>query len=411
MGLGVAWGAPPAGVGRAGPRRGGRGRVDRLGVAAGALDQLLQLGRQLDLGGRGGVALRGPGLGGRRARHRRVRRVDARLVRAQPRVAVAEELLVGGVARRLVAVGAALRHRRAHPQLVADGVEAVGGHRLPEEVVDQRLEAGEPAARGVGRGVRGGGRGQRGARVVVHRAAAVVQALQGLAQRLDGAGRLAGQCAQGGQLPAALAEALGGRDGRLSEPAQRGPGRLGERAQALEQRGGGRRRPLEVARQRRALPGQVRQLRHGGPQLGQEAGQPAHALAQLGPARRAGLGRAARLADEVGHVAAALVQARDHGVRVGDELLDRLVLVAQDPQRLAGLAQAGERAPQHRLDVLGAAGQAGAQRGHEQAQPLARGAAQHVVDQVLRDRALGRRSGTTSLSVSRSRDEPGWQST
>ena len=110
----------------------------------------------------------------------------------EPRVAVRQQLLVAHVVRER----AALVGGGADPQQVSDVVEHVGAHHLPEEVVADRLEAGEAAAPA---GVAGVGRRRPvhlRARVVVDRAPAVVEALEQLAQRLRGGGGVGGQAAQ-----------------------------------------------------------------------------------------------------------------------------------------------------------------------------------------------------------------------
>ncbi len=79
-----------------------------------------------------------------------------------------------------------------------------------------------------------------------------------------------------------------------------------------------------------------------------------------------------------------LLELRDHAVRVGDEVLDDLVLVAEDLEHLARLAQAGMGALEDLLEVLRPAGEARAELGEDQPEPLAVRPPHDVAEQVLR---------------------------
>ena len=135
--------------------------------------------------------------------------------------------------------------------------------------------------------------------------------------------------------------------GRLAERLERRQALGRERPQPREEGVelvGGR---LEVAQHRRLRLGQVAEAAHVGLELRQEGGQAPEALPQLLAPRRRDLGRLARLAHEAAHVLLAVLERADHRVRVADELLDRVRLAAEDPQRLARLAKRGMRAAQH----------------------------------------------------------------
>ena len=99
-----------------------------------------------------------------------------------------------------------------------------------------------------------------------------------------------------------------------------------------------------------------------------------------------GLGRLARPARDV------LADRLDGGAdAVGalDELGDQPVLAAQDRDRLVGLAQRRVGAADDLVQVLRAAGQAGAELGEDDPEALAVGAAHDVLDQVERHRRRG----------------------
>ena len=300
----------------------------------------------------------------------------------------------------------------ADAQDVADVVEAVDRQALPEEEVPDGLQPGEAAraAAAVG-GVAGRRAVDRAARVVVDRAAAVVERLEELAQRLGGGGRLARERAQLLDLVRALLERARAHLGGLAERAHRGPRGLGERAEQGEER-------VEVGRgargrreQRDLLVGQVLEARHRGRQLVEEAGQLVEGLAQLLAPGGGDLGGLARLDDEARHLLLARLELGRRPCRSRDEVLDHRVLVAEDLQHLAGLAQARVGALEHLLEVLGPAGEAGAELVDDQPQALAVGAAQDVVDQVLRDRGLGLLDRDRAAVLELLLDVPGWQST
>ena len=96
------------------------------------------------------------------------------------------------------------------------------------------------------------------------------------------------------------------------------------------------------------------------------------------------LGRLAGLDHPARDVLLLLLELRDHAVGVGDEVLDDLVLVAEDLEHLARLAQAGMGALEDLLEVLRAAGEAGAELGEDQPEALAVGTAHDVAEEVLR---------------------------
>ena len=73
-------------------------------------------------------------------------------------------------------------------------------------------------------------------------------------------------------------------------------------------------------------------------------------------------------------------------VRVGDELLERLVLRRELGEHAVGLAQRRAGAADDVVDVLGAARDAGAELVEDDPQALAVRAPQHVVDEVDGDR-------------------------
>ena len=66
---------------------------------------------------------------------------------------------------------------------------------------------------------------------------------------------------------------------------------------------------------------------------------------------------------------------------------------------------------QHLLEVVRAAGQAGAELGEDQPEALAVGPPHDVVDQVGRDRRGGLVDRDRAAVLELPRDEPGWQST
>src|SRR5438128_1107133 len=105
-------------------------------------------------------------------------------------------------------------------------------------------------------------------------------------------------------------------------------------------------------------------------------------------ARGRDLGGAAGLGDPAGDVALARVELPHHRVGVGDEVLDRLALVAQDLQGLLGLPKPGVSAAEDLGEVVRAAREAGAELSQDQPEPLAVGTAHDVADEVRRDRRL-----------------------
>ena len=273
---------------------------------------------------------------------------------------------------------------------MADVVERVGGEALPEEVVPDGLHPGEArtGAGGVRRvACRGAGRG--GPRVGLHGAPAIVDRLQELPQRLGQRGRPAGQAAQLLDLLVARTHRPDAHARGVAERLESRSALLREGAQALEEHVQLAGRRAEIAQHRYLSPGELAQPAHVGLELAQEGGQPGEALGQVGAARRGDLGGLARLPHEAGHVGLAVLERADHGLAVADQALDLLGLAAEDAQRLAGLAQARMRAPQHVGEVLRAAGQTRAQLGHDQPQPVAVGPADDVVHEVERDRGAG----------------------
>ena len=176
---------------------------------------------------------------------------------------------------------------------------------------------------------------------------------------------------------------------RLAERIDRGGGRLRERPEAGEELVEAGRGALQVREQRRLLVGQLAEAGHGRAQLVEEGRQLLEGAPQLGPPGGRDLRRVAGLLDPAHHVALVRLELLDDAVRVGDEVLDDLVLVAQDPQHPRGLAQAGVGAAERLREVLRPAREPGAQRRDDQAEALAVRAAHDVVDQVGGDRGGG----------------------
>ena len=175
----------------------------------------------------------------------------------------------------------------------------------------------------------------------------------------------------------------------LSDPRELLRERLGGAQEALQVGGGA----AQAAQRRDLAVGGPLELGQGGPQLAEELRQPVPIAAQLLRARGLDRRGVRRLARPAGHVLAEGLDLGAHRVRVADEVADDRVLAAQDPQRLGQLAQRRVGAADHAVQLLRAAGQAGAQLRDDQPEALAVGAAHHVVDQVGRDRrrrALGR---------------------
>ena len=142
-----------------------------------------------------------------------------------------------------------------------------------------------------------------------------------------------------------------------------------------------------------------------------KVGQLLEGAPQLVPPRGRDLRRVAGLLDPARHVALVRLELLDHAVRVGDEVLDDLVLVAEDPQHARGLAQARVGAAERLREVLRPAGEAGAERREDQAEALAVRAAQDVVDEVGGIVEVVCSTGTVPPSGSFSGELPGWQST
>ena len=313
-----------------------------------------------------------------------------------------------GVGERAALVGG-----RPDPQQVPDLVEHVGAHHLPEEVVRDRLEAGEAARarrRSWGRWRAARPPSPRGSWSIARLRSSRLWSSWRSGLAVAGASAARRRSSSSSFRPSRSAWVAGTAAVPSSRSAGRavaanGPRRFSTRLHV-------RRGALEVGQQRLALARQLAQPHQRGPQLGEELRRAAHRLAHGVAARGHGLGQVGALGHEPAGVAARPAQAREHGVRVGDELLDRPALVAQDAQHLRGLAQAGVRSPQHLLEVLRAARQARAQPGHQHPQPLARraGAARSgsgrcgIVPSVWV-------TGITASSASRSRAVPGWQST
>src|ERR687896_8159 len=137
------------------------------------------------------------------------------LVRAEPLAAAIEGMVVGLAAG---AVFAAVVDDSDEFQHVPDLVGGVERQGLPEEVVPDRLHAGEAARAVLGGGLVGRGRGAgRGAAVGLDGPASIVDRLEELAQRLGYRRRVAGEPPQLCHLPGALLERLGPELGRGAE--------------------------------------------------------------------------------------------------------------------------------------------------------------------------------------------------
>ena len=279
------------------------------------------------------------------------------------------------------------------PQHVADLVERVDAERLEVDVVPERLHAGEALARLVGGLV---GRGRRAAARPAGRS------------RSSAGGRRSSGGTGAAACPAAARTRPGGAAraiscARLAQGA-RCPRRRPRRGPSID--------PRRLARERlgaRAGSAPARARRAAGCaawgsaasavrsssamrrlELGQEVGQAVPVAAQLLGARGLDAGgvraSSAQLAPRCSLTGSTAAR---HGVRVADEVADDLVLAAQDRERLGQLAQRRVRAADHLVQLLGAAGQAGAELVEDQPEALAVGAAHHRVDQVGRDRRGG----------------------
>ena len=284
--------------------------------------------------------------------------------------------------------GAAVSDAR---RMCAVVVQHVDAERLPEEVVPDRLHAREAALARDGRRVRGRRRGRLRARVVLDRALAVVDRLEELAQRLRERRRARRRACAARRSP-------GGPRGTArvptspASPSERTAGRLAS-ANGPEAREEGvevGRGALEVGQQRGLLVRELAEPRHRRAQLVEELGEALEAAraARCGAWPRSRPRRPPR-APSARRRACCFSSSWHDRVRVGDEVLDDLVLVAEDAQHPRGLAQARVRAPQHLLEVVRAPGEAGAELGDDQPEALAVGAAHDVVDDVRRDRRGG----------------------
>ena len=237
----------------------------------------------------------------------------------------------------------------------------------------------------VGRRRVGGG----GALVGLDGAVALVDRLEELAQRLGQAGRVLGQQAQLVDLLGARVHGAAPHDRRVAERLERGGARRGERAQAGQEGLEARRGGLQVAQHRGLGPGQRAELVGVRLELAEEGGQVAERGGQRVATGRGGLRGQPGLAHEAADVALARLERADHAVGVGDQRPDRARLAAEDAQRLARLAQAGRGAPDGVVEVVRAPGQACAELADDQAQAVAEGPPQDVVDQVEPDRRAG----------------------
>src|SRR3954468_3632474 len=346
-------------------RGGGRGRRRRRGVdgrrdggerqvvvAAGALGRPAVLGVLRRALGHVGV-------------------VQARLHGPEARAALGLE--VGVLLERLLAgVVGARPDEGADLEDVVVLVEDRRRGRLVVDVLQQRLEAGVALAAGT-------------ARVLLDGVLAVVEVLQDDREVLAELGRPRGE---GAELGDDRRRGLDGTVARLRCAAQRPEGRprgVGEGPELVEE---GRQLPgrcVEVAQRRALVVGYLAEGLHRRLQLLEEAGQ----LAQAGRDVAAPLGRGLRgvlgLGDEAPDVLAVGREVAHHLVGVDREIAEDPVLRTQRGEHLVGLAQGGAGAADGCVEVLGVARHAGAQRADDEAQALAVGAAQDVVDEVRRD--------------------------
>ena len=148
-----------------------------------------------------------------------------------------------------------------------------------------------------------------------------------------------------------------------------------------------RRCAAQVAQRRGLQPCRGAQLGERRAQLAQEAGQLVDGRLQRGGAAGRGLRRVAGLADEASDVAAVARDADERAVGVARQRVDRAPVGGEDLEHLVGLAQGGDGPAQRRVEVLAAAGEPDAELGEDEAEALARRAAQDVEDHVGRDRA------------------------
>ena len=269
---------------------------------------------------------------------------------------------------------------------MADVVERVGAERLPVEVVPDRLHAGEPAPAGdvgrVGRRRVGGGCARCPAppRARAGRSSAGADAA---------ASRWRARPSPAGAAPGSPRRSHAPRAGPTTE-ASPSDSNAGVPASA-----NGRSRVRNVSRSPEAAGGRAaraagpRRGRPGGPCTGSSSPRKAGSARKLAASasRRVAVVSAVLpgLAHEAADVALARLERADHAVGVDDQRLDRLRLAAEHCAASGwSRASPGCGAPDHVVEVVRAAGQAGAELAHDQAQPIAVGAAQDVVDQVER---------------------------
>src|SRR5829696_8313539 len=270
---------------------------------------------------------------------------DARLVVAH----------VGGALRLLLRCGegdvlAALRiEEDEDAQVVAHLIADVDAQRLPVGEVQDRLEtreslSGSPGGRVVARGA-----GVAGSPVLFNRAVPVVHRQEELAQRLHEAlfvgsvpsrGERLGDAPELTNLLVARVDRVDAGLARATERAQHRPRGTRERLgfdEEAPQVGGG---ALEIDEGGHRFVGELAEPGHCRAQLAEEAGHEPEPAADVILARSRYLGRLAGLADEAGHVVLVALELADVGVGVADQALDRLVLVTEDLERLARLAEA-----------------------------------------------------------------------
>ena len=286
---------------------------------------------------------------------RRVGRVDAGLARPEPRVAVLEQLLVGSGRSWN---GLHLFDGGADPQQVPDLVEHVGAHHLPEEVVRDRLEAGEAAAPAAVAGV-----GRRAARSPSRAGRCRSRACGRPGSGAAGAAasrwpaRRAASAAQLVQLVPALAQRLGGGHGGLAQLAQRGPGGGGERARAgcstrLERPGAARWRSASSGSDWPASSPSAHERRAAARPGTRACGAPTRARASRREATVS-----ARSAPSVTNRRASRREPSSAVNTVSASAMNCWIVRLSSPRMrstLRRLAQARVRAPQHLLEVLGA---------------------------------------------------------
>ena len=141
------------------------------------------------------------------------------------------------------------------------------------------------------------------------------------------------------------------------------------------------------AEDRRALVGEPLEVGHQRPQLAQEGRQPVDAAADVVAALGGGLRGLVGLDDEVGDTCSrSRASGAERRVGVARQPREHAVLAGQDREHLVGLAQRRVGAVDDLVELLAAAGEAGAELVEQDREALAVGQAHDVVDQVEVDR-------------------------